>query len=86
MDELKHKAATSMVWTALQNYSMMFINFFADSILARLLTPYDFGCIGMLAIFMVLAETFIEFKRNVLLKMIILLFLSGIWVWHRSFI
>ena len=60
MDELKHKAATSMVWTALQNYSMMFINFFADIILARLLTPYDFGCIGMLAIFMVLAETFIE--------------------------
>lgn len=49
-----------MVWTGVQNYSMMFINFFADIILARLLTPYDFGCIGMLAIFMVLAETFIE--------------------------
>ncbi len=57
---LKYKAASGMVWTGVQNYSMMFINFIADIILARLLTPYDFGCIGMLAIFMVLAETFIE--------------------------
>lgn len=57
---LKHKAAAGMVWTGVQNYSMMFINFVSDIILARLLTPYDFGCIGMLAIFMVLAEAFID--------------------------
>lgn len=63
MDEtkgLKQKAATGMLWSALQKYSMMFINFVSDIILARLLTPDDFGCIGMLAIFMVLAETFID--------------------------
>lgn len=57
---LKHKAAAGMVWTAVQKYSMMFIGFVSDIILARLLTPHDFGCIGMLAIFMVLAETFID--------------------------
>lgn len=49
-----------MVWTALQKYSTMFIHFISGIILARLLTPYDYGCIGMLAIFMVLAESFIE--------------------------
>ncbi len=49
-----------MVWTALQKYSTMFIQFISGIILARLLTPYDYGCIGMLAIFMVLAEAFIE--------------------------
>lgn len=49
-----------MVWTAVQKYSKMLISFVADIILARLLTPYDFGCIGMLAIFMALAETFID--------------------------
>ena len=49
-----------MVWTALQKYSTMFISFISGIILARLLTPYDYGCIGMLAIFMVLAEAFIE--------------------------
>lgn len=49
-----------MVWTALQKYSTMVISFISGIILARLLTPYDYGCIGMLSIFMVLAESFID--------------------------
>ena len=49
-----------MVWTALQKYSNMGIQFISGIILARLLTPYDYGCIGMLAIFMALAGTFID--------------------------
>lgn len=57
---LKKKAASGMVWTALQKYSTMFIQFISGIILARLLTPYDYGCIGMLAIFMTLAEAFID--------------------------
>ena len=57
---LKEKAASGMVWTALQKYSTMFIQFISGIVLARLLTPYDYGCIGMLSIFMVLAEAFID--------------------------
>lgn len=57
---LKQKAASGMVWTALQKYSTMLIQFISGIILARLLTPYDYGCIGMLSIFMVLAEAFID--------------------------
>ena len=57
---LKQKATKGMVWSAAQKYSMMLINFVSDIILARLLTPYDFGCIGMLHIFMILAETIID--------------------------
>lgn len=49
-----------MVWTALQRYSTMLIQFISGIILARLLSPYDYGCIGMLTIFMVLAEAFID--------------------------
>ena len=49
-----------MVWTALQKYSTMFISFVSGIILARLLTPHDYGCIGMLTIYMVLAEAFID--------------------------
>ena len=49
-----------MMWTALQKYSTIFIRFISGIILARLLTPYDYGCIGMLAIFMALAESFID--------------------------
>ena len=57
---LRHKAVTGMVWTALQRYSTMLIQFVSGIILARLLTPYDYGCIGMLMIFMLLAESFID--------------------------
>ena len=58
--DLKQKASSGMVWTALQKYSTMFISFVSGIILARLLTPYDYGCIGMLSIFMVLADVFID--------------------------
>ena len=57
---LKQKAVSGMIWTALQKYSTMFIQFISGIILARLLTPYDYGCIGMLMIFMVLAEAFVD--------------------------
>ena len=57
---LKQKAASGFVWMALQKYSTMGIQFISGIILARLLTPYDYGCIGMLSIFMVLSEAFID--------------------------
>ena len=59
-DNLKHKAATGMVWTAVQKYSTMLIGFVSSVILARLLMPEDYGAVGMLAIFMSLAEVFID--------------------------
>ena len=49
---LKQKAVSGMIWSALQRYSTMLIQFISGIILARLLTPYDYGCIGMLMIFM----------------------------------
>lgn len=57
---LKQKAASGMVWTSIQKFAGMGITFISGIILARLLTPYDYGCIGMLSIFMVLAESFID--------------------------
>ena len=59
-ENLKKKAASAMVWTALQKYSTMGIQFISGIILARLLTPYDYGCIGMLTFFMFMAEVFID--------------------------
>ena len=57
---LKQKATSGILWTALQKYSTMLIQFVSGIILARLLTPHDYGCIGMLMIFMLLAESFID--------------------------
>ena len=58
--DLKQKATTGVVWTAVQKYSVTIIIFVSDIVLARLLTPYDFGCIEMLAIFMLLSETMVN--------------------------
>lgn len=57
---LKKKAASGMIWTSIQKFSKTGIRFISGIVLARLLTPYDYGCIGMLTIFLVLAEQFVD--------------------------
>lgn len=59
-NSLKQKAAKGVVWTAIQKYSTMLIQFVSGIILARLLSPDDYGYIGMLAIFMSMAQVFID--------------------------
>jgi len=59
-DNLKKKAASGMIWSAIQRYSTMLIKFISGIVLARLLMPEDYGAIGMLLIFMSLAEVFID--------------------------
>ena len=59
-DNLKKKAASGVAWTSIQKFAGMGVSFIAGIILARLLTPEDYGCIGMLSIFMVLAGAFVD--------------------------
>lgn len=58
--QLKHKAVTGAFWTSIQRFMSIFIQFISNIVLARLLTPNDYGCIGMLAIFMLLSSTIID--------------------------
>lgn len=46
---LKQKAVSGMIWTALQKYSTMIISFISGIILARLLTPFDYGVWSLVA-------------------------------------
>lgn len=59
-DNLKQKAASGMVWTSIQKFAGMGISFISGIILARLLMPEDYGCIGMLSIFMLIAGAFVD--------------------------
>lgn len=59
-EDLKQKAASGMVWASIQKFAGMGISFVSGIILARLLTPQDYGCIGMLAIFMQVADSFVD--------------------------
>ena len=57
---LKEVATTSVFWNGLQRYTQLGISFISSIILARLLTPYDYGCIGMLEIFITISTIMID--------------------------
>lgn len=58
--QLKEKAVNGVIWTFIQRFMGIFIQFISNIVLARLLTPDDYGCIGMLTIFMLLSATIID--------------------------
>lgn len=58
--ELRQKTVSGIVWSALQKFGTLGITFVSNIILARLLTPDDYGCVGLLLIFLVISEAFIN--------------------------
>ena len=60
MSSLKQKTVNGVVWSSVQRFGTMAITFASNIILARLLSPDDYGCIAMLMIFISLANTFID--------------------------
>jgi O-antigen/teichoic acid export membrane protein len=58
--ELKKKTAKGMLWSAVERFSTQGIQFLFGIILARLLTPADYGVIAMLTIFLAISQTFID--------------------------
>lgn len=57
---LRQKTISGMVWVGVQKFGSLLITFGANIVLARLLTPDDYGIIGMLAIFIAISNTFID--------------------------
>ncbi len=50
-EQLKTKTIRGIGWSAVDNYASYGVSFFVSIILARLLTPDDYGLIGIVAIF-----------------------------------
>jgi O-antigen/teichoic acid export membrane protein len=59
-ESLRSKTISGMIWSGIQRFGTMSISFISNIILARLLVPEDFGCIGMLAFFMAVSDMFID--------------------------
>lgn len=57
--ELKQKTTSGMVWTSIQKYTNVLVQFVCGIILARLLTAEDYGCLGMLTVFTNLAASIV---------------------------
>ncbi len=58
--DIKQKAVNGVVWSAVERFSVQIIQFIVQIIIARILLPEDYGLIGMLAIFMAIAQTFTD--------------------------
>lgn len=56
----KSKVFTGVIWASIQRFGTMIISFVTNIVLARLLTPDDFGTIGMLLLFLAIANTFVD--------------------------
>lgn len=57
---LKSSAVNGAIWTGVEKFSRQAVQFVIGIILARVLSPDDFGVIGMLAIFIAIAQTFTD--------------------------
>jgi len=60
MDSLRGKTLTGLFWNLTERVGNQVISLLPTIILARLLTPGQFGLIGMLSIFIAVANTFLE--------------------------
>lgn len=60
MSDIKGKVISGTLWATADRFISMGIQFLTNLILARLLMPSDFGCIGMLAIFILVSQTIID--------------------------
>lgn len=59
-ESLKTQAIAGVSWSAVERFSSQGIQFLVQLILARLLCPDDYGVIGMLAIFLSIAQVLVD--------------------------
>lgn len=56
----KNKVVSSMIWKFLERCGFQFVQFFLSIILARLLTPSDYGVIALILVFTQISNVFIS--------------------------
>ena len=57
---LKNKTVKGVVWSSVERFSVQGVHFLVMVVIARILTPRDFGLVGMLAIFMAASQSLID--------------------------
>jgi len=70
MADLKQKTKIGILWNIIEKVAVQGIGFILNIILARLLTPNDYGIVGMLTIFLTFSNVFIDsgFSRALIQK------------------
>ena len=60
LKSLKEKSIDAIIWNLIERYGIQLFGLIIGIILARLLTPADYGLIGMIGVFFVLANVFVN--------------------------
>ncbi len=60
VDSLKHRTIRALLWSFVEAAGLRSVQFIIGIVLARLLLPAHFGLIGMLIIFMAIAQSFLD--------------------------
>ncbi|MCR4734718.1 MAG: lipopolysaccharide biosynthesis protein [Treponema sp.] len=69
-ENIKKKTKIGMVWNTLERFSVQIVSFVIGIILARLLTPEDYGTVGLLTVFLTISNVFIDsgFSKGLIQK------------------
>lgn len=59
-ESLKQKTIRGVLWSTLERFSVQGIQFVVMIIMARMLTPNDYGLIGMLAVFIAVSQSLVD--------------------------
>ena len=59
-ESLKHKTLRGTVWSTIERFSVQGISFIVMILMARVLTPDDYGLVGMLAVFIAISQSLVD--------------------------
>ena len=59
-ESLRHKTVNGVLWSSVERFSVQGVQFLVMVVMARLLTPKDYGLVGMLAIFIAVAQSLVD--------------------------
>lgn len=59
-ESLKHKTLKGTIWSSIERFSVQGIAFVVMIIMARILTPEDYGLVGMLTVFIAISQSLVD--------------------------
>lgn len=60
MSDLKQKSINAIIWSLIEKYGIQLVSLIIGIILARLLTPADYGLMGIITVFFALSMVFVN--------------------------
>ena len=60
MNSITNKVTSGVMWTSFDKFSSQFVQFISGIIIARFVSPHEYGVLGILMIFIILSQVFID--------------------------